>query len=131
MCCKQAQPMWQPTQSKNGRRFDEEFRREVAALASRHGATVEQVGRGLGASAWNLLRCDGVVASMSRAGNCCDNAKMESFWATMKTEFIDGQVFTTRAEAKGARELSLSTAAVTFKAVDERGAEKIKVERNR
>ena len=39
---------------------------------------------------------------MSRAGNCYDNAKMESFWATMKTELIDGLVFATRAEAKRA-----------------------------
>ena len=39
---------------------------------------------------------------MSRSGNCYDNAKMESFWATMKTELIDGQVYATRAEAKSA-----------------------------
>lgn len=47
-----------------------------------------------------LLRRHGVVASMSRSGNCYDNAKMESFWATMKTELINGQVYATRAEAK-------------------------------
>lgn len=33
------------TQSKNGRRFDEEFEREVAALASKPGAKQEQVAR--------------------------------------------------------------------------------------
>ena len=44
------------TQSKNGRRFDEEFKREVAALASRPGATDEQVGRDLGVSAWSVAR---------------------------------------------------------------------------
>ena len=49
-----------------------------------------------------LLRRHGVVPSMSRAGNCYDNAKMESFWATMKTELIDGQIFATRAQAKSA-----------------------------
>ena len=49
-----------------------------------------------------LLRSHGVVPSMSRAGNCYDNAKMESFWATMKTELIDGQTYATRAEAKSA-----------------------------
>ena len=49
-----------------------------------------------------LLHRHGVVASMSRAGNCYDNAKMESFWATMKTELIDGRVYATRAEAKSA-----------------------------
>ena len=44
------------TQSKNGRRFDEEFEREVAALASRPGATDEQVGRDPGVSAWGVAR---------------------------------------------------------------------------
>ena len=49
-----------------------------------------------------LLRRHGAVPSMSRAGNCYDNAKMESFWATMKTELIGEQVFASRAEAKSA-----------------------------
>ncbi len=49
-----------------------------------------------------LLRQHGVVASMSRPGNCYDNARMESFWASMKTELIDEQVYATRAEAKSA-----------------------------
>ena len=49
-----------------------------------------------------LLRRHGVVASMSRSGNCYDNARLESFWATLKTELIGGQVYATRAEAKSA-----------------------------
>ena len=44
------------TQSKFGRRFDEEFKREVAALASRPGATNKQVGRDLGVSPWSVSR---------------------------------------------------------------------------
>ena len=36
--------------------------------------------------------------SMSRAANCYDHAKMESFWATLKGELI----FASRAEAKSA-----------------------------
>ena len=47
-----------------------------------------------------LLRRHGVVASMSRAGNCYDNAKMESFWATLKSELIQDRVFDSRTEAK-------------------------------
>ncbi len=32
------------------------------------------------------LTAAGIVCSMSRAGNCYDNAAMESFWSTLKTE---------------------------------------------
>ena len=34
------------------------------------------------------LRCKGVQQSMSRKGNCLDNAAMESFFATLKSEFF-------------------------------------------
>lgn len=44
------------SQSKYGRRFDEEFKREVAALAGKSGATNEQVGRDLGVSPWSVSR---------------------------------------------------------------------------
>ena len=44
------------TQSKYGRRFDEEFKREVAALASRPGAKQEQVARDLGVSGYSVSR---------------------------------------------------------------------------
>lgn len=43
----------------------------------------------------------GMVASMSRTGNCLDNAPMESFWATLKRECAD-VVFASRAEARAA-----------------------------
>ena len=49
-----------------------------------------------------LLRRHGTQASMSRPANCYDNAKMESFWATLKTELIGEQVFASRADAKAA-----------------------------
>ena len=49
-----------------------------------------------------LLRRHGAVASMSRAANCYDNARTESFWATLKGELIGDHVFATRAEAKSA-----------------------------
>ena len=44
------------TQSKYGRRFDEEFKREVAALASKPGTKQEQVARDLGVSAFSVAR---------------------------------------------------------------------------
>jgi putative transposase len=44
----------------------------------------------------------GVVPSMSRRGNCYDNAMMESFWSTMKRELIHRCCFATRAQARAA-----------------------------
>lgn len=43
-----------------------------------------------------------VVPSMSRRGNCYDNAMMESFWSTLKRGLIHGQTFATRAAARAA-----------------------------
>jgi transposase InsO family protein len=42
----------------------------------------------------------GLVASMSRRGNCYDNATMESFWATLKLELVYRCCFDTRAQAQ-------------------------------
>lgn len=50
-----------------------------------------------------LMEAWGMDASMSRAGNCYDNAPMESFWATLKSELMAGRsAFATRAEARAA-----------------------------
>jgi transposase InsO family protein len=43
----------------------------------------------------------GVTASMSRRGNCYDNAAMESFWSTLKFEMIYRRTFITRRQAEG------------------------------
>jgi transposase InsO family protein len=42
----------------------------------------------------------GITPSMSRRGNCYDNAMMESFWATLKTELFGDYVPATKAEAR-------------------------------
>ena len=42
----------------------------------------------------------GVTCSMSRSGNCWDNAAMESFFKSLKTERTDRKVYRTRDEAK-------------------------------
>jgi putative transposase len=47
------------------------------------------------------LAAAGFTASMSRVGNCWDNAVVESFFATLKTE-LDEDVFETRAHASRA-----------------------------
>jgi len=41
----------------------------------------------------------GFIASMSRKGNCWDNAVAESFFATLKGELVDHEIYWTRAAA--------------------------------
>ena len=43
-----------------------------------------------------------VTPSMSRRGNCYDNAAMESFWSTLKEELVHRTHFESRAQAAGA-----------------------------
>jgi putative transposase len=50
----------------------------------------------------NLLKAYGFECSMSRKGNCWDNAPMESFWGKMKAEWLNDQCFETREEARRA-----------------------------
>jgi transposase InsO family protein len=47
----------------------------------------------------NLLKQHGMIASMSRKGNCYDNAPMESFWGTLKQELTNHRRYQTRREA--------------------------------
>ena len=46
------------------------------------------------------LRQAGFIASMSRKGNCYDNAAIESFWSTLKLELVYRRCFETRAQAR-------------------------------
>ena len=47
-----------------------------------------------------LLSQFGMHVSMSRKGNCWDNAPMESCWGSLKTELVHHQRFATREQAK-------------------------------
>jgi putative transposase len=49
-----------------------------------------------------VLSHHGLVASMSRKGNCYDNAFIESFWSSLKYEVVYHQRFATFAEARSA-----------------------------
>ena len=49
-----------------------------------------------------MLERHGIQPSMSRRGNCLDNAPMESFFASLKTEWVHEARFRTRAEARAA-----------------------------
>ncbi len=43
-----------------------------------------------------------MVCSMSRKGQCWDNAVSESFFETLKRELVDDQVYETRGQARRA-----------------------------
>jgi len=49
-----------------------------------------------------LVEQFGMQASMSRKGNCYDNAPMESFWGSLKNELVHHQRYATRADAQAA-----------------------------
>ncbi len=48
----------------------------------------------------DLLGDNGIVCSMSRKGNCWDNACMESFFGSLKTEWLGEKKYKSRHEAK-------------------------------
>lgn len=49
-----------------------------------------------------MIEKAGMRASMSRRGNCYDNAPTESLWSTLKTELVYQRKFATRLEAEAA-----------------------------
>ena len=48
-----------------------------------------------------LLKEHRIVCSMSRRGNCYDNAPTESFFGKLKTEWVHGEDYLTRDQAIG------------------------------
>ncbi|MBA2518833.1 MAG: transposase, partial [Chloroflexia bacterium] len=49
-----------------------------------------------------VLATHGMTVSMSRAGDCYDNALAESYFATLKAELVNRQVWPTRQAARQA-----------------------------
>lgn len=47
-----------------------------------------------------MLQAHGMIPSMSRKGNCFDNACAESFFSTLKNELVHHQTFQSREEAR-------------------------------
>src|SRR4051812_12597308 len=73
------------------------------ALALRPSPELQHSDRGVQytSDAYQLLLADHRIASsMSRLGNCWDNAVVESFFSTVKTEAIRGQIFADHESAK-------------------------------
>lgn len=48
----------------------------------------------------DVLKDHHMVCSMSRKGNCWDNAPAESFFSTLKAECVDEKIYLSRAQAK-------------------------------
>ena len=48
---------------------------------------------------WKLTKQFKMMASMSRRGNCYDNAPIESFWGTLKNELVYHREYQTGEEA--------------------------------
>ena len=48
----------------------------------------------------DLLEENKIVCSMSRKGNCWDNACVESFFGSLKTEWIKGEIYETHADGE-------------------------------
>jgi transposase InsO family protein len=48
----------------------------------------------------SLLKFFNAQISMNKAGNCLDNAVIESFWKSLKNEYIEGKIYTTKENAK-------------------------------
>jgi transposase InsO family protein len=49
-----------------------------------------------------VLRDHGIICSMSRKGNCWDNAVVESFFGTLKTELVYRHPWATQRQARAA-----------------------------
>jgi transposase InsO family protein len=61
--------------------------------------------RGCQYASWDYqrtMRQLGIVCSMSRKGNCYDNAVVESFFSTLKTEWVHRMLFVDRRQAHSA-----------------------------
>lgn len=75
------------------------------ALQQRHGSTklILHSDQGMEyrtAEYHQALKENNIIGSMSRKGNCLDNAAMESFYHTLKTEHVHHYQYKTRDEAK-------------------------------
>lgn len=73
------------------------------ALDNRRPATIHHSDRGSQYASHNyqaLLNQSSIICSMSRKGNCWDNAPVESFFATLKKELVHHRRYQTRDEAR-------------------------------
>jgi putative transposase len=80
-------------------------RRPAAGVGGAGGGLLHHSDRGVQYTSQRYrqqLLDNGIQASMSRTGNCYDNAVMESFWGKLKSEMVFHEHFTTIAQARAA-----------------------------
>ncbi len=94
-----------------GLAMDDRLTQELAAIALEQAVTRQKPPEGLihhsdrgrqyaSYAYQDLLKRYGITPSMSRSGNCYDNAYMESFFGTLKRELVYGERYRTRKEAR-------------------------------
>jgi putative transposase len=93
------------------RSFTDDYKRRAVDLVASSGRSIGSVAKELGlrdsdrgvqyasAEYRKFMQSAGFQASMSRKGDCYDNAPMESFFHTLKTELVHHRQYATRAEA--------------------------------
>jgi len=91
--------------------MDKQMTVELVNEALFMGLTQRQIGKGLllhsdrglqytAGDYQAILAEHAIQCSMSRKGNCYDNAAMESFFHSLKTEWVGHQKYDTRSQAK-------------------------------
>jgi transposase InsO family protein len=94
-----------------GLSMNDQLSEELAATALKQAVTREKPSEGLihhsdrgrqyaSYGYQGLLKRYGITPSMSRKGNCYDNAYMESFFSTLKRELVHGERYRTREDAR-------------------------------
>jgi transposase InsO family protein len=94
---------WSMSEHTRGAAAAEALRMAVARRRPRSGALLHHSDRGVQYACEgyrSLLAAHGIACSMSRRGNCYDNAPAESFFATLKGELVDREHFASRAAAR-------------------------------
>jgi putative transposase len=83
------------------RAFTEQFKADAVRLVKASDRGIGQVAKELDLTETAVREWvkRGLVGSMSRSGDCWDNAVAESFFATLKAELVDHERYPTRAAA--------------------------------
>jgi putative transposase len=89
------------------RAYSRDFRESAVGLVLTEGIPIREAADDLGIQyacheCRDLLAEHGMLQSMSRAGDCYDNAMMESLWASLKKELVHDRRFRTHEEARAA-----------------------------